>query len=419
MNISSLSFLIYFVSLSSFAQTDKSAIFSAGELHFWVVLIVFGAIVFLLAYSMKSKLIAKNTKYDLIKYSTQPIFVTNAEGKIIFINDVAKNLIGIENTNGEIVNIFDLIDGLPECLMNNVTCQQVDNEQHCHCKEICPSDKDFSLICHDDHTIPIKIDVLRQANGSNIYYLKLLVIEKKLQQQLESQNKVATLGEFLAGILHEVGNPMAAIEGVSANLLWQLTNDKENVSNDYLQEQINLIQAQARRVNHIKNEFSLISQNSDLLSNQMQWFDLNDLLTQLIELIKYDKRTDQIEISYQADKGMPAIYTHKDKLTQILLNVFSNAIDVLQQQDKASISVLLSHDKSSVKVNILDNGLGLDAQELERIFEAFYTTKSKGIGLGLMICKQLANSLSMDFNMTSQVSIGTQVELIIPISDKN
>lgn len=189
------------------------------------------------------------------------------------------------------------------------------------------------------------------------------------------------------------------------------------LSLDYMKAQLNTVQAQARRISQVKDEFGLISQDSADNTSNLSLIDIQSLTEQLVDLAQFDKRCRAIQINLNVAKHLPAINSNAGKLTQILLNVLSNAIDALQGQSDAVIDIKAYCDDEQVKILITDNGPGISQVKLDKVFEPFYTTKRKGTGLGLMICKQLADSIGADFTITSVVKQNTQVELSLPIKN--
>lgn len=413
MNYSRLIFCLVCVSPSALAHHETAI--SGLNLSLSLAAVTLGAL--LIIYLIKQNKAIKTNFYETIKYSNQPIFVTGVEGKIEYVNDVALRLIDQSLDKLIQLSIFELVDGLPECLINNITCQSLEESKICNCNELSPIKKDFSLIHRENDNIPVKVSVLKQKNAGFVYYLQELSVQKNLEQQLASQHKVASLGQFLSGVLHEIGNPMAAIEGIATELVWQIEHNEPSLSLDYMKTQLKTVQAQARRISQVKDEFGLLSQNSTANTGNLNLIDLQSLVEQLVDLVKFDKRCRDIKINLDIIKHLPAINSDVEKLTQILLNVLSNAIDALQGQSDAIIDIKVHCDDEQVKILIKDNGPGISQDKLDKVFEPFYTTKRKGTGLGLMICKQLADSIDVDFTITSIVKQNTQVELSLPIKN--
>lgn len=413
MNYNRLSILLVF--FSPYALAHHEAAISGMNLLLSLAGVMLGAL--LIVYLIKQNKAIKTNLYETIKYSNQPIFVTDVEGKIDYVNDVALRLIDQPLDKLLQLSIFELVDGLPKCLINNITCQSLEESKICSCNELSPINKDFSLIHPENDNIPVNISVLKQKHAGFVYYLQELSAQKSLENQLASQHKVASLGQFLSGVLHEIGNPMAAIEGIATELVWQIEHNEQALSLDYMKTQLNTIQAQARRISQVKDEFGLISQDSTDNTSSLTLIDVQHLAEQLVDLAQFDKRCRSIQINLNIVKHLPAINSNAGKLTQILLNVLSNAIDALQGQSDAVIDINIHCDEEQVKILIKDNGPGISQDKLDKVFEPFYTTKRKGTGLGLMICKQLADSIGVNFTITSIVKQNTQVELSLPIKN--
>ncbi|WP_371374278.1 nitrogen regulation protein NR(II) [Thalassotalea aquiviva] len=357
----------------------------------------------------------KTTRFEVMEFASQPVLLTDNAGNISYLNNAALTLIGGRENDVIGSSIYRLIPQLPSCLQNNQKFRKIKKSELCNCQTISPDQQDFVLMTPDQNEVAISISVLKLKNGSLAFYLSDQRPVNQLQQQLEKQNKAATTGEFLAGILHEVGNPMAAIEGIAYNQLWQLEQGGSDVVLQTLKDDLQLIQQQASRINQIKNEFSQISIHS---SDENDLIDIANLTKQLIKLAQFDKRGHNIEFNYQAVTGVPAIRAHKGKLTQILLNIYSNSMDALQQQPNGEINTNISLTEHNLVIEITDTGCGIKAEIIEKIFEPFYTTKEQGTGLGMVICKNLAESMHASLAIDSQVGKFTKVTLSLPLTDR-
>ncbi|OUS27905.1 hypothetical protein A9Q98_08455 [Thalassotalea sp. 42_200_T64] len=415
MKINKLLFLTWLFGVLLFPIHGFAADAGAAEEDFRLYYLLLVSIMLLGAYLIFSSKAINKRRYERLKFASQPIFVTNSNGQILFANDEVIKLTAQPFNSLQSASIFELINGLPNCLLNNIQCRNIKSNELCSCEKLNEDEAQFSLITKHDEELPVNISVLRQKGGVFIYYLQELSSIRQLEKQLELQNKVATLGEFLAGILHEVGNPMAAIEGIANNQIWQIENQTEQLSLTELKQQLQIIQTQASRVNQVKNEFSRISGDSQ--NDSFELVDMANLLEQLVDLAKFDKRSHGIKFNFEIQQQLPAVNTQLSKVTQILLNVLSNAMDALHEQTDPCICCSVCIDQDYLKINITDNGPGIDSALLDKIFEPFYTTKAKGTGLGLMICKRLSDSISAKIEIHSKVGDNTQVNLYLPLNN--
>ena len=237
------------------------------------------------------------------------------------------------------------------------------------------------------------------------------------RQKYFHQEKMAAIGVLSAGISHEIGNPIAAISGVAQEML-----ERRSVSRlTGLQEkcfgcQPELIIEQAARLAAITRE---IAEFASPLAVEPQLLDLNAQLRSTASLIRYDRRLSKIRLKFDLDSQLPAIYGVASQLTQMIMNLVINAMDALEgiQDRTPTITITTSLETANIRLMISDNGMGIDEQILNRVFEAFFTTKSagKGTGLGLSLCYSIAQAHGGSIEIESKLGVGTQVTVIFPL----
>jgi len=241
---------------------------------------------------------------------------------------------------------------------------------------------------------------------------------KKTEKQLEQtrnmvahQDKMSSIGEMAAGILHEVGNPIAAIQGL-AHAAVQETESK-SVSND-LKDYLNAIVKQTERISNLTEEVSELASPVEV---EKQLINVNDVVDRTVKLMRFDKKFRGIRFELDLDSRIPAVYGSKDHLNQILINLISNAGDASEfNQDEKAISIKTHSKPFKVLIDVEDNGTGMDADTLRRAQDPFFTTKpaGKGTGLGLSLCNTLMNKFHGGLQVVSKPGEGTCITLSIP-----
>ena len=239
------------------------------------------------------------------------------------------------------------------------------------------------------------------------------------RQKYFHQEKMAAIGVLSAGISHEIGNPIAAISGVAQEML-----ERRSVARlTGLQEkchgcQPELIIEQAARLSAITRE---IAEFASPLAVEPQLLDLNAQLRSTANLIRYDRRLSKIELKFDLDSQLPAIYGVASQLTQMIMNLVINAMDALEgiQDRTPTIMIATSIEPENIRLMVSDNGMGIDQKILNRVFEAFFTTKSagKGTGLGLSLCYSIAQAHGGSIEIESKLGVGTQVTVIFPLKN--
>ena len=245
---------------------------------------------------------------------------------------------------------------------------------------------------------------------------------EKTRQQYFHQEKMAAIGQLAAGILHEVGNPIAAIAGAASEL--QSINacgdeDRANCPFDeVIERNIRMIDEQTTRLANITRE---IADFASPRPRERELLDLNSLLRSTARLLSYDRRFRDVDLALNLDKDLPAIIGVADQLTQVFMNVLINAVDACHTIDsrQARIEISSSNDGERVLVSIHDNGCGMSEETMLRAMDPFYTTKSvgQGTGLGLSLCDTIALAHGGFVNLESTLGEGSVVHVSLPIRD--
>lgn len=245
---------------------------------------------------------------------------------------------------------------------------------------------------------------------------KELIVER---QKYFHQEKMAAIGALAAGVAHEIGNPIAAISGIAQDMKERRDAGLGFCAADYCKEcRPDLIQAQAHRLAAITRE---IQEFASPQPAEPQLLDLNSQLRSTTSLIRYDKRLRGVELRLDLDHNLPAIHGVADQLTQVIMNLLINAMDALESVKDRPPTVVIStrQEGDRVCMTVADNGSGMEKEVLERVFEAFYTTKpaGKGTGLGLSLCYSIMKNHGGSIDIDSTPGAGTQVKVYFPLNE--
>ncbi|QDU45365.1 Sensor protein ZraS [Symmachiella dynata] len=195
------------------------------------------------------------------------------------------------------------------------------------------------------------------------------------QAQLVQQEKHAAFGLLAAGIAHEVGNPLAAISS-----LVQMLNRRP--TDEYTREKLSLVDDQLRRIQRTLRELVDFSRPA---TTQKSKCDIHEIIDAALNIAKYYKRKKGKKIVTRYAEGIPLLRAARDQLVQILLNLILNAMDATDEGGTIEISTQLKD--GTIEVAISDDGHGISAENQQRIFQPYFTTKETGTGLGLFVCR--------------------------------
>jgi signal transduction histidine kinase len=202
---------------------------------------------------------------------------------------------------------------------------------------------------------------------------------RNTQEQLIQSEKLSGVGEFVAGVTHELNNPLAAVMGFSEMLK---DADVDAKHRRYL----DMIHKSAQRCQKIVQSLLSFARRHQ---PERKPVSVNSLIEAVLEIIQYQLRTGNIEVTTQLDPSLPVVFADSHQIQQVLLNVINNARQAIEaHQARGSIKIITEADEQNIRVIIHDNGPGIPEENLRRIFDPFFTTKEvgKGTGLGLSLC---------------------------------
>lgn len=197
------------------------------------------------------------------------------------------------------------------------------------------------------------------------------------QAQVIHQEKQAAFGLLAAGIAHEVGNPLTAISGL-IQMLQRRTQDT------YTDEKLSLVRGEMDRIQTILRELTNFSRPA---ATDRIWVDISQVVQSALHIVKYYKRTRGKTIKTDIPANLPRIRGVPDQLTQAILNLVINAIDATEKGGIILLHVSLHDD--GIVLAVQDDGLPIPKEQEERLFQAYFTTKPEGTGLGLFITRKL------------------------------
>lgn len=232
------------------------------------------------------------------------------------------------------------------------------------------------------------------------------------RQQHFHREKMAAVGSLAAQLAHEINNPIAAIAGVAQSICE--ARGAGQCSNRTPQCHPELILDQARRVAAITRQ---IAEFTAPHSPEPQLLDLNGLVRSTCTFVGYDRRFRGIALTTDLDLQLPAVNAVGDHLVQVLMNLLINAADALGNVSAREREIVVATRALAdrVALSVSDNGEGIPARNLEKVFDEYFTTKPTGSGIGLALCKKLLETCGASIRLDSEVQRGTTATVEIPL----
>jgi signal transduction histidine kinase len=189
-------------------------------------------------------------------------------------------------------------------------------------------------------------------------------------------------------------------------------------SDEFSQNSLDIINSHIQRITDIVRRMSTFAR-SDAMN--IKYVQLNDVLNSTLDLMRLDKRMKStIKIDVSLDPGLPKTMIDEGQMAQVFINIILNALDAMPDFGTLSVTTQTGHDdqgKESIMISFGDTGIGIPKQELEKIFDPFYTTKEpgKGTGLGLSVSYNIVKQFKGDIKVESEAGKGTIFTLILPV----
>ncbi len=230
-----------------------------------------------------------------------------------------------------------------------------------------------------------------------------------MERRLEKAERLSALGQLAAGVAHEIRNPLNAISMASQRLKRDFIPADE-VKGKEFQTITGVIRDEIRRLNGIIEEFLTFSRSRRL---DLREYPVTDVLQKIVNLLREETTEKGIVLETDWSEPSPVIPMDMDKLQQALLNFTKNAVESIAGSGRVTLSVR-PEKKGWIKISIVDTGCGMTAEEIERIFSPEYTTKEKGLGLGLPLSHEIIRGHGGEIRVTSRKDAGTTFEIILP-----
>jgi PAS domain S-box-containing protein len=253
-----------------------------------------------------------------------------------------------------------------------------------------------------------------ETNTDITTHIKAQEALQESQAQLAHATRVTTLGELTASIAHEVNQPLAAIAAnAGASLRW-LDRDPPRV--DEVRHSVNCIITDSTRANEVIQRLRSLARKGVF---QRVRLNLNDIVNEAFLLVRRELLMQRVSLRLELDAGLPAIVGDPIQLQQVVINLAVNGVQAMSTIfDRPRILHVRTFqlDHGSVRLEVHDSGIGIDPKDAQLLFNAFYTTKSDGMGMGLSISRSIVEAHGGGISASGAPGQGTIFSVTIPIA---
>lgn len=255
-------------------------------------------------------------------------------------------------------------------------------------------------------------DMGKRINETYVNLKQLTIIQDKQKKDLEDANKYKT--DFLANMSHELKTPLNSINVISSVMM----KNKDDSLNEKQVKNLQIINNCGNDLLYLINDVLDISKlEAGEVSIDCTQFNLPNLMDEIKNMFEPQVNQKGLNLIYKCDDSIGDIYSDENRIKQIIKNLLSNALKFVTE---GNIDFLIEDQDKYVKIDVIDEGIGIEKEKLDHIFDRFKqadgstTRKYGGTGLGLAICKELLHLLDGEISVKSEVNIGTTFTVLLP-----
>jgi len=239
--------------------------------------------------------------------------------------------------------------------------------------------------------------------------------QKQQEEQLQQTARLVTMGEMASSIAHELNQPLAAISNYALGLAKRLQPGSPAPADPAMVDQtLDKIARQAQRAaSVIQRVRNFVRRNTA----EQREIAVDEILTEALALAEIAAKRYGVAITIDLAPDLPRLSADRILIEQVLLNLMKNAIDAMRGQDDAALTLQVSATRDNVLFAVADQGPGIPEEQQEKVFEAFFTTKPEGMGMGLNICRSIIESHAGRLWVESNQPRGCIFKFTLPVHE--
>lgn len=349
----------------------------------------------------EEQLLDTSQRYErLVKFLPEPIVITD-QGVVVYCNKSAARLFRVEYTDDIIGrSAYDFIHP------DDIDDIRRDGEQVMLTDEPSPF-VERRVVCADGAVTVAEVSSIRihHYHGKSVILtvMRDLTERKQAEELLLQSEKLSVIGQLAAGVAHEIRNPLTALRGFTQLLRKELHPSKMYYLDTMLSE--------LDRINYIVNDFMSLSKPHFVSYKEN---DIAEMLRAVLVLLESEAALYNVSVKWAASESLPRVVCDEHRIKQVFLNVLKNAIEAMPDGGFIHVHTMCDSEAETVRIRIRDEGGGMPAEIIQKAGEPFFTTKSNGTGLGLMICHRIVEAHGGTIEIHSVSGEGTTVEIGLP-----
>ena len=334
------------------------------------------------------------------------VIVIDSDGVVQYANDAALGLIGLKGNDIGVTRLWKMVPDLAKSIDRKTVMGE---------KKSAPVLSREIELNYPDHRVvrlymvPIDAQVGHDDSGGYVIVLSDVTEERvSMEERLESE-RIESIVRLAAGVAHELGNPLNSLTIHLQLIERKLKNLAKHPDTTKLTESLQVCQGEVERLDGIITHFLKAIRPQKLELNEL---DLLGLVEDVLRVQEAELSDRKLEVKVEVNDDLPTILGDRDQIKQAFFNLIKNAMEAMQPS--GSLRILARCDDDYVYLQFVDNGSGISEEDLSKVFQAYYTTKEEGHGLGMMIVERIMREHGGHINIESRKEAGTAITLQFP-----
>ena len=273
--------------------------------------------------------------------------------------------------------------------------------------------KEFDCSLRDGRLVPLDVTLssLKGEDGTvwgTIILCRDLTEVQNLKREVETSRRLASLGRLAAGVAHEIRNPLSSIKGFATYFRDRYRDNPED------QKTSEVMIQEVDRLNRVITQLLEFARPPVI---QKKRASLQSLIQRSLKMIERQTSAKGIQVLSELPSNIQDVDLDPDGINQVLLNLYLNAIEAMEQGGTLTVSLSKKESSPWVKLTVTDTGTGISREDLEHVFDPYFTTKQTGTGLGLAIVHKIIEAHRGEVRAESEVGRGTTVSVLLPAAE--
>jgi len=338
------------------------------------------------------------------------IIVTDSSGKITYMNDGACELFGLDAEDSIGKQLDERVRGL---------------DWHSLTRSGGPVTRDLEIFYPSNrfinfYIVPLIIehraeDVQADGAGHQVGYaiiLRDITESRRTAEKTIESERLNALTLLAAGVAHEIGNPLNSLN-IHLQLMERAARKLDGKERDELEQSIKVARDEIGRLDSIVTQFLRAIRPS---KPQLQPANINAIVAETLHFFAPEIEARDIVVESEPRSDLPLVQIDRDQMKQAFYNIIKNSFEAMKR--RGILRIRTDMDDSHVRVSFTDNGGGMSAEALSRVFEPYYTTKSRGSGLGLLIVRRIVREHGGELAIESAEGKGLTLTIRLPFKDR-